>query len=171
MKTPTPIRFSYAISSVATIRMALAAGLVAAAFIFAAASGRDFTIMGGFPISAGFVKLLAALSTAACLYTLVAARALSRQRKEFQFVELTRDGIIIPGSGSNAGSLTSAYSDILNLSLRNVANQQLLVITTRHGESRLLSSGFKTLGDFSQFSSSLQVAWLANKSLERTRDR
>jgi hypothetical protein len=169
MKIPTPIRFSYAISSAATNRMALAASFVAAAFIIAAVNGRNFTIMGGLPISAAFIKVLAVLSTAACLYTLMVARVLSRQRKESQFVELTRDGIVVPGSGS-VGTLTAAYSDILNLSLRNVASQQLIVITTRNGESRLLSSGFKTLGDFSQFFSSLQVAWLANKSLERTRE-
>ena len=116
------------------------------------------------------LKLMATFMTAVCLYVLVAARRLWR-RKDLQFVELTQTGIVVPRAGFNGGVLAAPYADILNVSQMEIAGSTLLVITTRVGESRLISSDFKSLGDFTQFYSSLQAARLANKSLERTRGR
>jgi uncharacterized integral membrane protein len=170
VKIAAPVRFSYTTSRSGIVGGILVLIVIAVFLVSAAASGREFTFRGGLRVPSGVLKLMAAFMTAVCIYVLVGARRLWR-RKNLQFVELTQTGIVVPRAGLNGGVLAVPYADILNVSQIEIAGRTLLVITSRVGESRLISSDFKSFGDFTQFYSSLQAARLANKSLERTRGR
>jgi uncharacterized integral membrane protein len=170
MKIAAPVRFPYTISRSSIVGGVLVLIVLAVFLVSAAASGRDHIYSSGVRVPSGVLKLMAIFMTAACLYVLVGAWKHWR-RNNLQFVELSQTGIVVPRAGLNGGVLAAPYADILDVSQMEIARTTILVITTRGGESRLFSSGFKSFGDFTQFYSSLQAARLANKSLERTRGR
>jgi hypothetical protein len=85
-------------------------------------------------------------------------------------VILRADLLVIPRASVNGGFISVRYSDIWSVTMRDVASDRMLVLSTRLGESRLLASAFANIGEFSQFSSVVLANWEANKRSRATNE-
>ena len=137
-------------------------------FAFVASSNRGYG-RRFLRLSAELVSFVSWGMVAFCVLAAFGVVWLSFRRKaDPKEVILRPDLLVIPKASINGGFFAVHYSDISSIATRDVASEKMLVITSRLGESRLLSSAFSSFEEFSRFSSEALAHWAAAKRLQVT---
>jgi hypothetical protein len=88
--------------------------------------------------------------------TVIVLRFAIRTQSAVSFVELGSIGALVPRASISMSPITIPYNSITQVQVTNIQGQQMAIISSSVGESRLLSKSFATQSEFTSFLQALQ---------------
>lgn len=159
MKTSQILRFKYKLPAISAVLMVLAAFAVTAGLGYIAYTNPDSRI----------TRLLArvlspeappfffwGLTVLSLLASAIVLRVAIRSQSGVSYVELGLTSALVPKASLSMSPITIPYSAIRQIKVINIQGQQMAVISSSVGESRLLSKSFTAPSEFTAFLQVLQ---------------
>ncbi|MFC3686651.1 hypothetical protein [Hydrogenophaga luteola] len=154
MRSNETLRFDYKFTATSAVTMVIAAFAVTAGLGYIAYTNPEtrLTMVISRLLSPSVPPIifwaLTALCFIAALFTLHVAFRASRS---ISHVELGPNGALVPLASISMKPITIPYGSIRNIQVKDIQGQQLAVISSTVGESRLLAKFFATPSDFTAF--------------------
>lgn len=159
MNTSQVLRFKYKLPAISAALMVVAALAVTAGLGYIAYTNPDTRITRMLTRALSpeappiFFWSLAVLSL---LASMIVLRVAMRSQSGASYVELGLTGALVPKASISMSPITIPYSAITQIQVINIPGQQMAVISSAAGDSRLLSKSFSAPSDFIAFLKALQ---------------
>lgn len=92
----------------------------------------------------------------ALIATVIVLRFAIRTQNGLSYLELGSTGALVPKASLSMPPITIPYGAITQIQVTNIQGQQMAIISSAVGESRLLSKSFSTPNEFTSFLQTLQ---------------
>lgn len=153
MNTSQPLRFNYKFTVTSAVWMVLLTLFVTAALAYTAYSTPDVRLVR--LLSQLFSPEIASMifwgMAVLCLFATFLAIKFAFSAKALNYVELGPDGAYVPSATMSMTPITIPYKAIKNIQIVNFNKQQIAVISSTVGESRLLAKFFDQPSHFTTF--------------------
>lgn len=155
----TPQRFKYKLPAMSAVLMVLAALTATVGIGYIAYTKPDSRITRLLarifsPETLQFVFW--GLTAFGLFATVMVLRFAIRTQSGVSFVELGSIGALVPKASISMSPITIPYGAITQVQVMNIQGQQMAIISSSVGESRLLSKSFATPSEFTSFLQALQ---------------
>jgi len=160
MKPSQTLRFKYRLPTISAVLMVLAALATTAGLAYIAYTNPDSRITRLLtralspeapPFFFWGLTVLSLLASMAVLWFAI------RTQGGIRYVELGPTSTLVPKASISMSPITIPYGAITKIQVTNIPGQQMAVISSTVGESRLLSKSFATSGEFTAFLQALQA--------------
>ena len=159
MKTSQILRFKYKLPATSAVLMVLAALAVTVSLGYIAYTNPDIRI------TRFLTKVLSPEAppfffwglTVLCFFaSVIVIRIAIRSQSGVSYVELGPTSILVPKASISMSWITIPYDAIKQIRVINIPGQQVAIISSPAGESRLLSKSFAAPSEFTAFLQALQ---------------
>lgn len=159
MTTSKAQRFKYQLPAISAVLMVLAAlaATTGIGYIAYAKPDSRITRLLAKILSPEALPFIFWGFTALCLFaSVIAIRFAIRTQSGVSYVELNTKGALVPKASLSMSPITIPYGAITQVRVTNIQGQQMAIISSSVGESRLLSKSFATPSEFTSFLQDLQ---------------
>jgi hypothetical protein len=154
MRSNETLRFEYRFTAFSAVLMVIAAFAVTAGLGYIAYTNPEYrltTLLSRLLSPSAPPLVFWALTILCFLASLFALRVAIRAPGSISHVELGPTGALVPQASVSMKPITIPYSSIRNIQVKDIQGQQMAVISSSVGESRLLAKFFATPSDFTAF--------------------
>jgi len=170
MSTTDSLRFTYRLPAKNAVLMAVVALAVPVGVAYTASTiQKPLRLFGLVTLSAqGAAVFFWVLSALCGLAALLALYAAVRSQTALGFIELGGQGASLPKASLSSPLRVIPYKSIEQVQVVNVPGQQMVIVKSSVGESRLMSKSFASQEEFAVFLGALGERVRANASLQWT---